>query len=92
MTRPLESEVDYRRALAEIRRLRGLGATAESDPRLAACEAAAADWAERLRASAETRPPASPPAGTPARTRDAPVREPSIGPGRQIRHPSGSES
>jgi hypothetical protein len=42
---------DYRETLAEIRRLRGEGSRSEEHDRLALLEAAAADYAERLRAA-----------------------------------------
>jgi len=48
--KPLQGERDYRDTLAEIRRLRTRANTSEEDPELAALEAAAADYAERLRA------------------------------------------
>lgn len=47
---PLQSDEAYRHVLAEIRRLRGEGRKSGEDKELAGLEAAAADYAERLRA------------------------------------------
>jgi len=47
----IDSMDGYREALAEIRRLRAEGGTSEQNDRLANLEAAAADYAERLRAT-----------------------------------------
>jgi hypothetical protein len=76
---PLTTLEAYRDALAEIRRLRAAPAGAGRDRRLAEREAAAADYAERLRDAelATGRPERSPPAGAPARLADAPLDEPS---------------
>lgn len=79
MNAPLTTPEDYRRTLAEIRRLRNVSRTAAEDLRLARCEAAAADYAERLRASdlRAGRPRPAPAPGAPQRLTDAPAEEPS---------------
>jgi hypothetical protein len=47
----IDSIEAYRETLAEIRRLRSEGSRSEEHERLARLEAAAADYAERLRAA-----------------------------------------